>query len=145
MRKQTIEKAFVVLRKESVKRDFIKTVYLFNDEFVNYLDTQIGIDAIQLLEGLNYEVKILRNIHNNYISKETYYKPTIVENLSNFFLGFNIPIMKKKKERKYINKMALDYTFKFVSMQGVSIPKHILDNIFDFLFLGLTCCISICL
>jgi len=57
--KKTLEKAFVVLRKESVKKDFIKTVYLFNDEFVNYLDTQIGIDAIELLEGLNYEVKIL--------------------------------------------------------------------------------------
>jgi FAD/FMN-containing dehydrogenase/Fe-S oxidoreductase len=39
----------------------IKTVYLFNDEFTNYLDSPIGIDAISLLEHLNYEVKVIKN------------------------------------------------------------------------------------
>jgi Fe-S oxidoreductase len=38
---------------------FIKTVYLFNDEFLNYLDTQIGLDALELLQALNYKVIIL--------------------------------------------------------------------------------------
>lgn len=34
----------------------IKKVYFFNDEFTNYLDAEIGIDALQLLSKLNYEV-----------------------------------------------------------------------------------------
>jgi FAD/FMN-containing dehydrogenase/Fe-S oxidoreductase len=38
---------------------FIKTVYLFNDEFTNHLDTQIGLDALSLLKALNYKVIIL--------------------------------------------------------------------------------------
>ncbi|MDG5491951.1 FAD-binding and (Fe-S)-binding domain-containing protein [Psychroserpens sp. SPM9] len=51
---------------ESIKKQLdndkkIKTVYLFNDEFTNYLDTHIGIDAITLLEALNYEVKLVRH------------------------------------------------------------------------------------
>ncbi|MDY8135781.1 FAD-binding and (Fe-S)-binding domain-containing protein [Aquimarina sp. 2201CG5-10] len=37
----------------------IKTIYFFVDEFTNHLDTQIGIDAIELLVALNYEVKIV--------------------------------------------------------------------------------------
>tara|TARA_R110002049_G_scaffold308819_1_gene514230 strand:+ start:30762 stop:33683 length:2922 start_codon:yes stop_codon:yes gene_type:complete len=41
--------------------EFIKTVYLFNDEFTNHLDTEIGMDAIKLLTGLNYEVKVIGN------------------------------------------------------------------------------------
>ena len=34
----------------------IKTVYLFVDEFTNYLESHIAIDALILLERLNYEV-----------------------------------------------------------------------------------------
>jgi FAD/FMN-containing dehydrogenase/Fe-S oxidoreductase len=41
--------------------DPIKTVYLFNDEFTNFLDTKIGIDALELLSKLNYRVKIIEN------------------------------------------------------------------------------------
>ncbi|MCD2258969.1 FAD-binding and (Fe-S)-binding domain-containing protein [Psychroserpens luteolus] len=41
--------------------NYIKTIYLFNDEFTNYLDTSIGIDAITLLKGLNYEIKIIEH------------------------------------------------------------------------------------
>jgi Fe-S oxidoreductase len=33
-------------------------VYLFNDEFTNYNDTEIGIKAIRLLTSLGYDVKI---------------------------------------------------------------------------------------
>ncbi|GAA4271698.1 FAD-linked oxidase C-terminal domain-containing protein [Aquimarina gracilis] len=36
----------------------IKTVYLFIDEFTNHLDTQIGIDTIEFLTELGYEVKV---------------------------------------------------------------------------------------
>lgn len=34
-----------------------KTVYLFVDEFTRYLDAEVGIHAIRLLEALGYEVK----------------------------------------------------------------------------------------
>lgn len=37
----------------------LKSVYLFVDEFTDYLDTEIGVDAINLLVKLNYEVKIV--------------------------------------------------------------------------------------
>ncbi len=36
-----------------------KSVYFFIDEFTNYLDTHIGIDAIELLTQLGYEIKIV--------------------------------------------------------------------------------------
>lgn len=36
----------------------IKTVYLFNDEFTNYLDSKIGLDALILLTELNYKVVV---------------------------------------------------------------------------------------
>ncbi|ARV07905.1 FAD-binding oxidoreductase [Polaribacter sp. SA4-10] len=34
-----------------------KAIYLFNDEFTNFYDTEIGKDAVVLLEKLGYEVK----------------------------------------------------------------------------------------
>ena len=37
-------------------QDSIKSVYFFNDEFTNYLDAEIGIDALELLSKLNYNV-----------------------------------------------------------------------------------------
>ena len=39
----------------------IKTVYLFNDEFTNYLDSEVGVAALKLLNKLNYEVKIIKH------------------------------------------------------------------------------------
>ncbi|WP_298880102.1 FAD-binding and (Fe-S)-binding domain-containing protein [uncultured Polaribacter sp.] len=36
-----------------------KSVYLFNDEFTNYYDAEIGKDAVILLEKLGYEVKTI--------------------------------------------------------------------------------------
>lgn len=39
----------------------IKKVYLFNDEFTNYLESEIGVAAIKLLNGLNYEVEIIKH------------------------------------------------------------------------------------
>lgn len=44
-----------------VKSSVIKTIYLFNDEFTNQLDSEIGKDAIQLLQQLNYKVKVVKN------------------------------------------------------------------------------------
>ncbi|MDP4227397.1 MAG: FAD-linked oxidase C-terminal domain-containing protein, partial [Bacteroidota bacterium] len=46
-------------------------VYLFNDEFTNYNDTEIGIKAIKLLNRLGYEVVIPQHIESGraYISK----------------------------------------------------------------------------
>ena len=43
------------------RTDYIKTVYLFVDEFTNHLDTEIGIHTVELLSKLNYEVKIIKN------------------------------------------------------------------------------------
>lgn len=39
----------------------IKSVYLFIDEFTNFLDVSIGVDAIQLLTKLGYEVKVVKH------------------------------------------------------------------------------------
>ena len=49
----------------------IKTVYLFVDEFTNYLDAHIGIDTIELLSQLNYDVKVIEHEESgrSFISK----------------------------------------------------------------------------
>ncbi len=39
----------------------LKTLYFFVDEFTNLLDTKIGLDAIALLQGLNYELKFVKH------------------------------------------------------------------------------------
>ena len=57
--------------KQDINNKYIKTIYFFNDEFTNHLDTQIGIDAIQLLTILNYNVKIVTHHESgrSYLSK----------------------------------------------------------------------------
>lgn len=49
----------------------IATVFLFNDEFTNYLDATIGMDALELLSKLNYQVEIFNNAESgrSHISK----------------------------------------------------------------------------
>ena len=49
----------------------IKTVYLFVDEFINYLESHIALDAKILLEALNYKVVIIDTLESgrSYISK----------------------------------------------------------------------------
>jgi Fe-S oxidoreductase len=44
---------------------------LFNDEFTNHLESEIGIDALELLSRLNYQVEILENFESgrSHISK----------------------------------------------------------------------------
>ncbi len=46
-------------------------VYLFNDEFTNYNDTDIGIKTVQLLTRLGYQVIIPKHIDSGrtYLSK----------------------------------------------------------------------------
>ncbi|WAC02344.1 FAD-binding protein [Lacinutrix neustonica] len=61
---QSLSKAFKNLEKKTNTKRFIKTVYLFNDEFTNYLDTSIGMDAIALLHALNYDVKLIDNFES---------------------------------------------------------------------------------
>ena len=39
----------------------IKKVYFFNDEFTNYLDAEIGIDCLELLCSLGYQVEIIKH------------------------------------------------------------------------------------
>jgi Fe-S oxidoreductase len=57
-------------RKVSVENP-IKKVFLYIDEFTNYLDTEIGKDALILLESLNYEVFPVHHLESGrtYISK----------------------------------------------------------------------------
>ncbi|MBU2949193.1 FAD-binding protein [Tamlana agarivorans] len=49
------------LKVEISSKKYIKTVYLFVDEFTNFLESSIGVDAIQLLEGLNYKVEFVKH------------------------------------------------------------------------------------
>ncbi|MBJ7882444.1 FAD-binding and (Fe-S)-binding domain-containing protein [Gelidibacter salicanalis] len=46
-------------KNQIVDKKFIKTIYFFNDEFTNHLDAAIGRDAINLLRGLNYQIKFV--------------------------------------------------------------------------------------
>jgi len=48
-----------------------KTVYLFNDEFTNFYDVEIGKDALHLLHKLGYDIKIIDHEESarSYISK----------------------------------------------------------------------------
>jgi Fe-S oxidoreductase len=47
---------------QSEKRDFPNgKVYLFCDEFTNYYDVQVGIDAFELLTVLGYEVVVVKH------------------------------------------------------------------------------------
>jgi len=48
-----------------------KSVYFFIDEFTNYLDTSVGIDAVELLRGLGYEVQFVKHAESGraFISK----------------------------------------------------------------------------
>ncbi len=53
------------------RENYIKKVYLFNDEFTNFLDTKVGMDTLELLKGLNYFVEIIDHVESgrSFISK----------------------------------------------------------------------------
>jgi Fe-S oxidoreductase len=72
--KRSVPKLKKSLYKKLKNRKLIKSsksVYLYLDEFTNYNDTEIGADAIALLEGLGYQVCILPPTESGrtYISK----------------------------------------------------------------------------
>ena len=54
---KTLKEHYKSLPREKGKP--IKKVYLFNDEFTNYLESEIGVSAIRLLRQLNYQVEIV--------------------------------------------------------------------------------------
>jgi Fe-S oxidoreductase len=58
---KSLYKEFQKIEKEINRENFIKEVYLLNDEFTNFLDTAIGLDAIHLLTHLNYKVNIINH------------------------------------------------------------------------------------
>jgi len=58
---KSLYKHFKNIDNQQVINDINKTVYLFNDEFTNFLDTTTGADAIFLLTALNYKVKVVKH------------------------------------------------------------------------------------
>lgn len=57
----TLYKQFALLEKKRVNKNYIKSVYLFVDAFTNFLDSQIGVDALELLWKLNYRVFVVKS------------------------------------------------------------------------------------
>ena len=56
---KSLDKEFNSFENKAINDYFIKEVFLFNDEFTNHLDTEIGVDAIELLTRLNYKISII--------------------------------------------------------------------------------------
>jgi len=56
---QTFYSWFLKHQKQTYSNNYKATVYLFNDEFTNLYDVNIGKDALLLLEGLGYKVKVM--------------------------------------------------------------------------------------
>ncbi len=52
----SLNKVYYNLYNQKVTNNYIRSIYLFNDEFTNFLDTDIGVDTIELLNALNYKV-----------------------------------------------------------------------------------------
>jgi len=58
---KSLDKEFQNTAIHIVNKKEKKTIFLFNDEFTNYLDATIGVDAILLLTKLNYKVKLIKH------------------------------------------------------------------------------------
>ncbi len=67
----TLTKHYKEFKNKLVTNNYIKKVYLFNDEFTNQLDSEIGRDAIELLTRLNYKVELINSVESGraFISK----------------------------------------------------------------------------
>lgn len=61
LEKYTLRKWY---QKNYQKNNSVKKVYLFCDEFSNYNDVQIGIDTIELLSKLGYEVLMIPHLES---------------------------------------------------------------------------------
>ena len=57
----SLDKYIKRIDSQTYNKDYIKKIYLFNDEFTNHLDTSIGIDTVELLTALNYQVEVVKN------------------------------------------------------------------------------------
>jgi Fe-S oxidoreductase len=92
---KSLSKEFKSIEKQLVKKKYIKTVYLFNDEFTNYLDTSVGIDAITLLTALNYRVKLIEHKESGraFISKGVLEK-------AKYFANENVSVFRDKISEK---------------------------------------------
>jgi Fe-S oxidoreductase len=66
----------------------IKRLYLFNDEFTNFLDAEIGIDALELLSKLGYQVDIIKHEESgrSHISKGFLEEAKVLANKISAFL-----------------------------------------------------------
>ncbi|KJD33007.1 FAD-binding protein [Tamlana nanhaiensis] len=80
--KTSLKSYYKTFKKEHYQASYIKKIYLFNDEFTNYLDSEIGQDAIQLLTSLNYKVEILNNAESGraFLSKGLLEQAKVVAN-----------------------------------------------------------------
>jgi FAD/FMN-containing dehydrogenase/Fe-S oxidoreductase len=58
---KSLNKEFQNINNQLFNKNLVKELYLFNDEFTNHLDTQIGVDAILLLTRLNYKVNLIKH------------------------------------------------------------------------------------
>ncbi len=69
--KNSLSKQIESIESKLVIKNKIKSIYLFNDEFTNYLDTEIGVDVIVLLNALNYEILYVDNVESgrSFLSK----------------------------------------------------------------------------
>ena len=57
----SLDKYLKSIDSQKYNKNYIKKIYLFNDEFTNHLDTSIGIDTVELLTALNYQVEVVKN------------------------------------------------------------------------------------
>ena len=57
--RQTLKQYYLNNKAKFDVENSIRTVYLFNDEFTNYLDVRVGKDALNLLAKLKYKVIII--------------------------------------------------------------------------------------
>jgi len=58
---KSLDEEYQIINNKSIRFKNNKTVYLFNDEFTNHLDTSIGVDALHLLNALGYNVELIKN------------------------------------------------------------------------------------
>lgn len=88
---KSLNKILKAPNKQEVKNNYIKTVFLFNDEFTNFLDTQIGLDAFELLTELNYNVEVI----NHFESGRAFLSKGLLEQAKNL-ANKNVSIFKNK-------------------------------------------------
>jgi len=62
--KQTLKQYYLKNAAKFQIKNPIKTIYLFNDEFTNYLDVQVGRDALNLLSKLGYKILLVDHLES---------------------------------------------------------------------------------